>query len=642
MQLKDAMHYLPSYLIRSLIVAVLLVASGPVDAADADGAKLGTKIANVSFKDADGKTTALYDLTDKKAVVVVFLNFECPNSTGYAPILTEMAKRFSDKGVAFIGICAGEEDAAAVAAHAKEFKLGFPVFKDEKSAAVSALKAEITPEAFALDHNLVLRYRGRIDDAFSARLKKNAKINNHDLTNALDQLLAGQPVTTPLTTAVGCPIWTGKEVKKDGKVTYYRDVLPILQNSCQSCHRPGEVAPFSLMTFKHAVNWASDIKDYTQGRQMPPWKIAEGIPFRNERKLSDAEIATLAAWADGGMAEGDPKDAPKKKEFTDAWMLGKPDLILEANEDFVVGPGGHDLFRCYVLPTHLDEEKFIVGFEVKPGNPRVVHHTLNFIDTRGRARQLESTAQAKEKEQKPEFDRGPGYSQSMGIGFLPSGAIGGWAPGQMANQLPEGYGWPLPKGADVVIQVHYHRDGRLEKDRPRIGLYFAKKPEGIKPFKTGIIPGFFLSIPPNDANFKVTGSAKAKEDCTIYNIMPHMHLIGRSIKITMTPPGGETTTLLAIRDWDYNWQETYFLKEPLRVKQDTHFQLEAIYDNSSKNPNNPNDPPKTVTIGEQTTNEMCFVFFGTTSDSRGLIPPILPDGLGGGFRKLGAPKTPEK
>ncbi len=636
------MHHIPYRLTHSSVLAVLLAIGSPIYAADDAGAKLGTKIANVSFRNADGTTTALYDLTNKKAIVVVFLNFECPNSTGYAPILAEMAKRYSDKGVAFIGVCPGDEDAAAVATHAEEYKIGFPVYKDEKSAAVSVLKAEITPEVFVVDHNFVLRYRGRIDDAFSARLKKNAKISNHDLTNALDDLLGGKPVTTPLTKALGCPIWTGKEAKKEGKVTYYRDVLPILQNSCQTCHRPGEVAPFSLITYKQAVNWASDIKDYTQGRQMPPWKIAEGIPFQNERKLSDSAIATLAAWADGGMAEGDPKDAPKKKEFVDAWMLGKPDLVLEANEDFVVGPGGRDLFRCFVLPTHLDEEKFIVGFEVKPGNPRVVHHTLNFIDTLGRARQLEATAQAKEKEQKPDFDFGPGYSKAMWIGFLPSGSIGGWAPGQTANQLPDGYGWPLAKGADVVIQVHYHRNGRVEKDRPRIGLYFAKKPEGIKPFKAGLIPGLFLAIPPNEENFKVTGSAAANEDCVIYSIMPHMHLIGRSIEVTMTPPGGATTTLLAIRDWDYNWQETYFLKQPMSVAKGTRFQVEAIYDNSSKNPNNPNNPPKLVTVGEQTTNEMCFVFFGATSNRPGRIPPILPDGLGGGLRKRAGPMAPEK
>src|SRR5262249_740962 len=257
-----------------------------------------------------------------------------------------------------------------------------------------------------------------------------------------------------LTKAVGCSIVVDRNVRKDGAVTYYRDVLPILQNNCQSCHRPGEVGPFSLVTYKQAVNWASDIKEYTRSRQMPPWKITDGIAYHNERKLSDKEISALAAWVDGGTPEGNAKDAPKVKEFTDGWMLGKPDLILEAKEDFVVAPGGRDVFRCFVLPTGLTEEKYIVAYEVKPTNSRVVHHTLNFIDTAGQARALETRGQEREKDKKEtDYDRGPGYSQSMGIGFLPRGAIGGWAPGQQPYQLPDGYGWRLPKGSDVVLQV---------------------------------------------------------------------------------------------------------------------------------------------------------------------------------------------
>ena len=363
------MHYLSSGLTASLILAILLVAGGPVAAEDDAGAKLGTKIANVSFKNADGKATALYDLTDKKAIVIIFLNFECPNSTGYAPILAEMAQRYGDKGVAFLGVCNSDDDAAALAVLAKDFKLGFPVYKDEKSAAVTALKAETTPEVFVIDHNFILRYRGRIDDAFSARLKKNARITSHDLTKALDELLAGQPVSTPLTKAVGCPIWTGKEVKKDGKVTYYRDVLPILQNALPempSARRSGAVLADDVQAGRQLGRRHQGLHPIAK---MPPWKTAEGIAFHNERKLTDAEIATLAAWADGGTPEGDPKDAPKPKEFVDGWQLGKPDLVLTAPEDFVVGPGGTRHIPLLRAADRADEDKYIVAFEVQARQP---------------------------------------------------------------------------------------------------------------------------------------------------------------------------------------------------------------------------------------------------------------------------------
>jgi hypothetical protein len=609
-----------------LLLAALWISTGnrACAADDLSGAKLGTKITNVTLTRPDGKATTLHDFKDRKAIVVVFLNFECPVSNGSLSPLAALARIYGPKGVAFVGVCCGA-DAAGVAGQAKEFQPGLPVYTDEKFAANQAFKAEVTPEAFLLDPNFVLRYRGRIDNSYAARLKKNLAVTSHDLKDALDELLAGKPITVPLTKAIGCPIALDKISKKDGKITYYRDVLPILQNHCQSCHRPGEVGPFALMTYAQAVNWASDIKDYTQSRQMPPWKINAGVSFRNERMLSDRDITTLAAWVDDGAPEGDLRQAPPPKEFAEGWILGEPDLILEAKEDFIIGPGGRDLYRCFVLPTGLTEDRFVAAYQVKPGNPRIVHHTLNFIDTSGRGRQLEAAGQKKEKERKrAEYDVGPGYSQSMGIGFLPSGNIGGWAPGQQPYRLPDGYGWRLPKSSDIVLQVHYHRDGRVEKDRTRIGFYFVKKSSEVKPFKGGVLSGPFLVIPPNESQYKVTGTAKVVEDCTIYSIMPHMHLLGRSIKVTMKPPGGAAQALLLIQDWDYNWQESYFLHEPLHLKGGTVLEVEAIYDNSANNPNNPNRPPRFVIFGEQTTNEMCFVFFGVTSTGA-RRSPIMSD-----------------
>jgi thiol-disulfide isomerase/thioredoxin len=589
---------------------------------DLTAANLGKRISNVTFHDS-GKTASLQDFKRKKAVVVVVLNFDCPNSTGYAPTLAELAKSYGDKGVAFLGVCpCDDEETATVAKKAAEYKLGFPVYKDDKRAAVDALRVTTTPEVFVLDHDLVLRYRGRIDDAYSARLKKNSKITSHDLKNALDELLAGKTVSTPVTKAVGCPIPTDQVAKSDGHVTYYRDVQPILQENCQACHRPGEVGPFSLTTYKQAVQWSTDIKRYTQSRVMPPWKITEGIPFHNERRLSDKDLATLAAWVDDGTPAGKPKDAPKSKEFVEGWRLGKPDLVLEPQADFVLGPSGADLFHCYALPTNQSTDKYVVAIEVKPGNRRVVHHTLNFIDTTGQARKLEEKERQKDKDKtESDFDQGPGYTVAMGIGFLPRAGMGGWAPGQLAHQLPEGYGWLLPKGADVVLQVHYHRNGRVEKDRTQIGLYFARKTEGMKPYKGGVIRGQFFAIPAGNDHFLVKGSLSVIQDCELHTIMPHMHLLGKEIKVTLKPgDGGPKQKLLTIKDWDYNWQETYFLQTPMKLKAGDTLEVEAVYNNSDKNPNNPNRPPRAVTFGEQTTNEMCFVFLGATSDGPGRSP----------------------
>jgi mono/diheme cytochrome c family protein len=550
---------------------------------------------------------------------VVFLSFECPVANSYAPLLAELHKNYSGKGVHFLGINASEDlTAAQLAEKAGEFKLPFPVLKDVKFVAADALKAETTPEAFVVDHNYVLRYRGRIDNAYAARLKRNTQTTENDLKQALDELLAGKDVSVPATKAVGCPIPRGNEVAKTGKVTYHRDVLPILQQNCQQCHRPGEVGPFSLMTYKEAVNWASDIKEYTQDRKMPPWKPTEGPAFHNERKLTDRQITTLAQWVDGGTPEGDPGDAPPPKQFVEGWYLGQPDLVLTVPEEITIGPSGKDLFRVVALPTGLTEDKHVIAIEVRPGNKRVLHHTLNFFDTSGKARKLQEQEQ---RQRKPnEIDGGPGYSVAMGLGFRGEpgqvGGLGGWAPGQLGRFLPEGTGYLLPKGADFVFQMHYHRTGRLEKDRTSIGLYFAKKPIQ-KVFQSGVIEGRFWFIPPGEERFPVRGDIELMQDVKLFTVMHHMHMLGKEARITVHPPQGKPWTLLAIKDWDYNWQETYLLKEPIELKAGTRLTVEAIYDNTARNPNNPFNPPQPVILGEQTHNEMCFAFLGGTSDAPG-------------------------
>jgi peroxiredoxin len=588
--------------------------------------KLGEKIADFSLKDAAGKSLALRGLKGKKAIVVVFLSFECPVSAGYAPTLAELAK--SHRDVAFLGVSVGEEDAAQVEKLAREFELPFPVYRDEKRAAASALRAEVSPEAFVLDADFVLRYRGRIDDRYAARLKPNARVSRHDLRQALDEVLAGKAVTESATRAVGCPIpGTRPTPSTTGKVTYYRDVLPILQEHCQACHRPGDVGPFSLMTYRQAVNWAGDIKEYTRDRKMPPWKPVDGVAFHGERKLSDREIATLAEWVDGGTPEGDPKDAPAAKKFHDGWQLGKPDLELTVDDDFVLGASGPDLYRCFVLPTGLTKDQTVTAVDVRPGNRRVVHHAVLFVDTARAGRKLE----AAEHKNPGKDDRGPGYALPLSLsflpGFLPYSGMGGWIPGLTPRYLPEGTGFHLPRGADLVLQLHYHRNGRVEKDRTTVGLYFAKKPAPHQ-LQGVVVPAHFVYLPAGAERYRVTGTTWIRQDCRLHTVVPHMHLLGREIKVTMTPPGGKPRTLIVINDWDFNWQEEYFLKEPLAVKAGTRFDVEGVFDNSARNPRNWNSPPRRVFFGLATTDEMCLAALAMTPDKPGIlrydVQPRLP------------------
>jgi peroxiredoxin len=618
-----------------LISALLLVLPAAAGRPAAPS-NVGKKVANLTFTDAAGKVLHLYDLKDRRAIVLVFLSFDCPVSNSYSQPLAELHKELHKHGVAFLGLTINQEQSRKeVAQQARHFNLPFPVFLDKGFVAADALKATATPEVFVLDGSYVLRYRGRIDDAWAARLKANHNVTRNDLRQALAELLSGRPVTNPVTAPIGCEIVRAEPKTRSGPVTYYRDVLPILQRRCQECHRPGEVGPFSLLTYRQAVNWANDIKEYTQSRQMPPWKISAGLAFHNDRRMPEKEIATLAAWVDGGMPAGDPKEAPPPRQFPPhGWHLGQPDLVLSVPAEMQVGPSGKDLFRCFVLPTGLTEDKYVAAVEVRPGNPRIVHHTLQFLDRTGQGRKLEKRAQANKQDVdthgEPILDQGPGYSVGMGVGFVPQGGLGGWAPGQVPRYLPKGFGYFLPKGSDVVIQVHYHRNGRLEKDRTQIGLYFAKT-KNCKPIQGGTLFGsqggqgplrLFFSIPAGAERFHVKGRLWAAEDCTLFMITPHMHLLGKAIKVTMTPPGGPTQTLLEIADWDYNWQETYHFKEPLHVPAGARLEVDAVYDNSDNNPNNPFRPPRRVNFGEQTTNEMCFVFLGGTSARPGRRLPL--------------------
>jgi hypothetical protein len=607
-----------------------------------------------SFRTDTAKTVTWSELAGTKATVVVFLSFDCPMSNSYARLLSDMVKAYAGKGVAFVGFCPCDEEAAQVAKHAKEYQIGFPIFKDESLSAANALHVKVVPQVFVLDSKNEITYSGLIDDGYIKRLVPNKTVSQHYLKNALDETLSGKSVSVKRTEPIGCSI--ARETRKGtgSETTYYKDVLPIVQNRCQGCHRPGEVGPFSLMTYKQAVNWAEDLKEYTQNHKMPPWKPGGGKEFRDERRLTDKEIRTISQWVDAGCAEGDARDARPPVKFVAGWSLGKPDLILSVPDDFVLGPTGKDLFRVFVIPTGLTEDKHVVALEVRPGNRRIVHHALNFFDTTGSARNLQDEKQAQErKRRKPDdVDVGPGFSSAMGIGFRPRptsflggkqpfGALSGWAPGIVPKELPAGTGFSLPKGSDFVMQVHYHRDGRTERDRTQVGLYFAKKP--VERSMLGlVVPGRFKTdakpgpergaagrfgrlgyIPAGDSHFIARGSWLALEDCTLYSVMPHMHLLGKSVKITMTPPEGGTETLIDVPEWDYNWQENYFLKTPIKVKSGTRFEIEAVYDNSESNPSNPNNPPVDVRFGEQTTNEMLFGFLGATKDKPGTGLPYF-------------------
>lgn len=389
-------------------------------------------------------------------------------------------------------------------------------------------------------------------------------------------------------------------------VTYAKDIALILYQNCASCHHAGQVAPFSLTSYADAKPRAAFLAAVTQSRYMPPWKADHSVAFADQRGLTDAQIALIQKWSAEGAPLGNPKELPPAPRFTSDWTLGQPDAVFQMPAPYHLAASGQDVYRCFVIPTHFAADRWVTAMQVRPGNPRVVHHTLVYLDLSGKAHELESQS----------HDGQPGYTSFGGVGFRAAGALGGWAPGNEPHPLPPGVGILLPKGADIVLQVHYHKDGKPETDLTRLGLYFAKGPVD-KPLHIKMLAAP-LWIPAGDAHYVTQSQLTVPANVTLLEIMPHMHLLGRSMTVTAQFPTGETQSLIHVPNWDFNWQTTYVYQHPIVLPRGTVVHLTASYDNSAANPRNPNNPPKLVTWGEQTTDEMCIAFLFYTVNAEHL------------------------
>ena len=543
------------------------------------------------------------------ALAVIFYSTECPISNGYSPTLATLVDSFAAKSVKWLGVCVDPDlSDSEVQAHARDFGLKFPVVRDRRGVLARKLGAKVTPETFVIDADGKVRYHGRIDDQFVARRLRNANPSGSELKDAIAAILNGKEVKAPAVEAVGCPL---PEVPATAaRPTYCKDVAPILQKNCQECHRPGQVGPFSLETYDQARKRASDIAAVVEDRAMPPWKSDPhiGVKFKDVRALSEEDIATVLAWVQADAPEGNRADLPPNPKFPDDWQFGTPDLVVDIGADFNVPADGDDIYRCFVVPTHLETDQYVAAVEYRPGNRRVVHHILAFVDTSGKARERDQA------------EPGPGYACFGGPGEPIHGGLGGWAPGNQASFLPDGIGRSLPKQSDVIVQVHYHPQGKAETDRSKIGLYFSKKPvKQVMHWGVVINPG--LELTPGQSNIEVKAAWEVPVDVTAHSVLPHMHLLGHDMQISVKFPDGRIQDLIKVPDWDFNWQYTYQFEKPLEIPKGSLVYLVSHYDNSASNPRNPHKPPKLVKWGEATTDEMCIGFLGVTKKGQDLTKP---------------------
>ncbi len=411
---------------------------------------------------------------------------------------------------------------------------------------------------------------------------------------ALGVLLAG----------IACASAPAEDV--DGPVTFCEHIAPILWEHCASCHRPGEVGLFPLLTYRDAAKRAKFLAEITHVRRMPPWKPEPGFGhFKDVRRLSEDQIDLFARWLEADTPRGDPAKLPERPEFAEGWQLGEPDLVVKMSQPFDVPAGGRDVYRCFVIPLGLEQDRMVSAVEFRPGNRAVVHHSIMFLDATGEARKLDGR------------DGKPGYRSFGGAGVSPTGGLGAWLPGTVPRHLPEGFARYVRKDSDLVLQVHYHPTGKPECDQSQVGIHFAKPP--VEKIITGIaITQPKLVLPAGDPHCVVRASTRPLPvDVNVLGVSPHMHYLGREFKVAARLPDGQGfVPLIWIKDWDVNWQGSYELAEPVRLPKGTVICVQAIYDNSENNPQNPNHPPKEVRWGEQVDDEMCLCGVQIFTDER--------------------------
>jgi len=400
--------------------------------------------------------------------------------------------------------------------------------------------------------------------------------------------------------SLGGAVWMGckpsqssdsASARQRGARTFNRDVAPILFQHCAPCHRPGQSAPFSLLSYADALKHASEISEVTQKRYMPPWLPEPGYgEFRHERRLTAGQIGTIQKWFADGAPEGDPADRPGLPKFPEGWQLGEPDLVVQMPQPYTLSAEGRDIYRNFVIPAPVSETRFVRAFEFHPNN-KSVHHVRILLDATRQSRRLD--------EQDPE----PGFAGMRPPAQFPPGHMLTWVLGKVPGSEPEGLPWLLEGDTDLVLQIHMQRTGKPELIQPAIGLYFTNKPPARAALVVGLLSEL-IDIAPGENNYVVERTFKLPVDVQVLGVLPHLHYLGKEAQGFARLPDGTQKWLISIRHWDFNWQGEYRYTQPVFLPKGSLLTMRYTYDNSDANVRNPNHPPRRVVFGPQSTDEM--------------------------------------
>ena len=539
--------------------------------------KLGDSMPAFSLYDTSRRLRSSNDYSNSKVLAVVLGSTECPLVNLYLPTLKEMGAEFSSKGVTLLMVNGDPGDSFnRIGGHKWENKLNFPVLKDFGQSFAKSLGATRTPEVFVFDSERKLAYKGRINDQYTVT-HRSPNTKSHDLKVALNQLLAGKPVTQSSTTATGCLIDYTENEFSGKELTYNHDIAPIVAAKCMECHQKGRVGQISFATYRQLKRFKKTIREVVSEQRMPPWHADPHYgEFLNNRSLTDEEQGKLVAWIDEGCVKGDGQAVAQNVADPEVeWTIGKPDLVLSMPVEEKVPASGVLDYKYYTVDPGFTEDVWIQAAEARPGNAEVVHHVIAYIVEPG----------------KRVFDREG-----------ETAILVGWAPGDMPAKYAPGIARRISAGAKIRFELHYTPNGLATVDRSSVAVRFAKTPP-TREIHTNIMWQREVSIPAGARWHEDSATYEFGKDARILSLMPHMHIRGVAAKYILRFPDGKSETLLSVPSYDFNWQSVYRFKDPISVPRGAKLTVTGVWDNSEDNPSNP-DASRRVPWGDQTSDEM--------------------------------------
>lgn len=544
-------------------------------------------VSDASFVDLAGQAGRFREYRGG-VLVVSMTSIGCPISKKMVPALSRLSAEFRDRSVRFLVI---NVDLEAIQSELKDHAALLPDWRyvhDPDGRLRRALGARTTTETFVIDEAQTLRYRGAVNDQYDVGVARRAAGFEH-LPDAVTAILTNRPVRLPVTPAPGCALSLLPAEKSSSPVTWYNQISRFVEYNCVECHRPNEAAPFALQTYEQTVSKKAMIERVLADGTMPPWFADHAYGrWRNDRYVSEADRQMFRQWVSDGCAKGDPVDAPVSLKRASGWSISPPDLVLELAPQTVPAEGVLDWVE-FPVPLVVTNDLWVSEAEIHPSEPEVVHHAMLFIEY------------AKDDPRRRNQTQAESETSGGGNGFWLS-----YFPGRKAMVLPPGRGKLIPRNGKIHVQMHYNPNGKSTIDRTRIGFKLLSGPPG-KAVVSGSVAKGDIKIMPNSATNYIHSEVFA-EDVRLLLLMPHMHTRGAAAAVFLQHPDGRSETLLNVTNYDFNWQVAYEFAEPMLVTRGTKIIIQHQYDNTAKNPRNP-DPTAVLFYGAKTSDEMMANFF---------------------------------